>query len=79
MGGRNSERWSSADTPFVFHRVADRDEELQFYGDANSLIGQLGEDSSRQFVAYGSYGRREASFGMTGLTKAWQRVSAACH
>jgi len=48
-------------------------------GDANSLIGQLGEDSSRQFVAYGSYGRREASFGMTGLTKAWQRVSAACH
>lgn len=68
----------SADTPYIFHHNPDRRGELQLYGDANALIGQLGEDSIRRFTAYASNETREASFGMTGLRKAWQRVSAAC-
>lgn len=68
----------SADTPFIFYRNPDRSSELVLYGDANALVGQLGEDSVRRFIAYSSHGTREASFGMTGLTKAWQRVFSAC-
>ena len=68
----------SADTPFIFHRNPDRSSELVLYGEANVLVGQLGEDSIRRFIAYASHGTREASFGMTGLAKAWQRVSATC-
>lgn len=68
----------AADTPFIFYENPDRSGELMLYGDAKALIGQIGEGSVRRFIAYGSHGTREATFGMSGLTKAWQRVSAAC-
>jgi len=68
----------AADTPFIFERVPDRRDELRFHGDARILVNQLQEDSIRQFTVHSPLGNRSASFDMDGLTRAWQRVVAAC-
>ena len=68
----------SADLPFVVQRVADRRFELRLHGDPQVLINELGEDSVRRFVVYGATGSRDVSFEMSGLHKAWQRVTSIC-
>lgn len=67
------------DIPFVFEQVAGEREELRLSGDVKTLISELREDEVREFIAHSPLGNRRMSFGLSGFTAAWKRVTAACH